>query len=106
MGFNEDVFEVVRNIPRGRVTSYGAIAKCLGDAIASRRVGWALNQSFTVSPYVPAHRVVNRLGVLSGAIHFPTQRSMEDELAKEGVNVKDGQVVTFDRHFWDPMTEL
>ena len=106
MGFNEDVFEVVRNIPRGRVTSYGAIAKCLGDARASRRVGWALNQSFKVSPDVPAHRVVNRLGVLSGAIHFPTQRSMEDELSKEGVNVKDGQVVTFDRHFWDPMTEL
>ena len=88
------------------VTSYGAIAKCLGDARSCRRVGWALNQSFTVSPPVPAHRVVNRLGMLSGAIHFPLQRSMEDELTKEGVNVKDGQVVTFNRHFWDPMTEL
>tara|TARA_B100000767_G_C19745523_1_gene528304 strand:- start:502 stop:822 length:321 start_codon:yes stop_codon:yes gene_type:complete len=106
MGFNEDVFDVVRNIPDGRVTSYGAIAKCLGDVRSSRRVGWALNQSFKVSPLVPAHRVVNRLGMLSGAIHFPPQRSMEDELAKEGVIVKDGQVVTFDRYFWDPMTEL
>jgi|TARA_B110000196_G_C20514354_1_gene372712 methylated-DNA-protein-cysteine methyltransferase-like protein len=106
MGFNEDVFEVVRNIPIGRVTSYGAIAKCIGDARASRRVGWALNKSFTVSPTVPAHRVVNRLGMLSGALHFPPQMSMADELANEGVNVKDGQVVAFDRHFWDPMTEL
>ena len=106
MGFNEDVFEVVRNIPIGRVTSYGSIAKCIGDARASRRVGWALNKSFTVSPKVPAHRVVNRLGMLSGALHFPPQMSMADELAKEGINVKDGQVVAFDRHFWDPMTEL
>jgi methylated-DNA-protein-cysteine methyltransferase-like protein len=106
MWFNEDVFAVVRSIPRGRVTSYGSIAKCIGDARASRRVGWALNKSFTVSPKVPAHRVVNRLGMLSGALHFPPQMSMADELAKEGINVKDGQVVAFDRHFWDPMTEL
>jgi len=106
MSFNEDVFEVVRNIPSGRVTSYGAIAKYLGDARASRRVGWALNKSFTISPPVPAHRVVNRLGMLSGALHFPPQRSIAEELEKEGVNVKDGQVVNFVRHFWDPMTEL
>jgi len=106
MSFNEDVYEVVRNIPSGRVTSYGAIAKYLGDSRASRRVGWALNKSFLVSPPVPAHRVVNRLGMLSGALHFPPQKPMAEELEKEGINVKDGQVVAFVRHFWDPMTEL
>ena len=106
MSFNKDVFEVVRLIPKGRVTSYGAIAKYLGDTRASRRIGWALNKSFTVSPHVPAYRVVNRLGILSGALHFPPHRSMAEELEKEGVNIKDGQVVAFGRHFWDPMTEL
>ena len=106
MNFNEDVFEVVRLIPKGRVTSYGAIAKYLGDARASRRIGWALNKSFTSTPYVPAHRVVNRLGMLSGALHFPPERSMADELREEGIQVKEGQVVEFDKCFWDPMTEL
>ena len=106
MSFNEDVFEVVRNIPSGRVTSYGAIAKYFGDYRASRRVGWALNKSFLVSPPVPAHRVVNRLGMLSGALHFPPQKSMAEELEKEGIKIKDAQVVAFVRHFWDPMTEL
>jgi len=106
MSFNEDVFEVVRLIPKGRVTSYGAIAKYLGDARASRRIGWALNKSFTITPDVPAHRVVNRLGMLSGALHFPPERSMADELREEGVKVIEGQVVEFDKCFWDPMTEL
>ncbi|HHZ81981.1 MAG TPA: MGMT family protein [Flavobacteriales bacterium] len=106
MSFNDDVFEVVRLIPNGRVTSYGAIAKYLGDARASRRIGWALNKSFTVNPSVPAHRVVNRLGMLSGALHFPPARSMAQELENEGIIVKEGQVVELDRLFWDPMTEL
>ena len=69
--FPEEVFDVVRAIPPGRVTSYGAVAKCLGAARASRRVGWILNKSFGVTPPVPAHRVVNRQGMLTGAIHFP-----------------------------------
>jgi methylated-DNA-protein-cysteine methyltransferase-like protein len=106
MSFNKDVFEVVRLIPKGSVTSYGAIAKYLGDSRASRRIGWALNKSFTVTPDVPAHRVVNRLGVLSGALHFPPERSMADELRIEGIKVIEGQVVEFDKCFWDPMTEL
>ena len=109
MSFNKDVYDVVRLIPHGRVTAYGAIAKYLGDARASRRVGWALNSSFTEIPEipeVPAHRVVNRNGMLSGAMHFPPDRPMAEQLAKEGVKVKDGQVVEFDRVFWDPMTEL
>ena len=106
MSFNDDVYEVVRLIPHGRVTAYGAIAKYLGDSRASRRIGWALNSSFAVEPEVPAHRVVNRNGMLSGAMHFPPETPMADLLEKEGVKVKDGQVVEFDRLFWDPMTEL
>ena len=106
MSFNEDIFDVVRLIPHGRVTAYGAIARYLGDARASRRVGWALNTSFTVVPAVPAHRVVNRNGMLSGAMHFPLERPMAEMLEKEGIGVKDGQVVDFDVVFWDPMTEL
>jgi methylated-DNA-protein-cysteine methyltransferase related protein len=104
--FEQDVYDVVRAIPSGCVTSYGAIAKVLGSARASRRVGWALNKSFGVEPLVPAHRVVNRLGVLSGAIHFPQDRSMADQLQAEGVRIENGTVVDFDRVFWDPMTEL
>lgn len=106
MSFNDDVFEVVRLIPKGRVTAYGAIAKYLGDVRASRRIGWALNSSFTVEPRVPAHRVVNRNGMLSGAMHFPPEMPMAELLEKEGVKVKDGQVVEFNLLFWDPLTEL
>jgi len=106
MSFNEDVFEVVRLIPHGRVTAYGAIARYLGDTRASRRVGWELNSSFTIEPEVPAHRVVNRNGMLSGAMHFPPDKPMAELLKMEGVGVIDGQVVEFDRVFWGPMTEL
>ncbi|PCJ80944.1 MAG: cysteine methyltransferase [Bacteroidetes bacterium] len=106
MSFNNDVFDVVRLIPKGRVTAYGAIAKYLGDARASRRIGWALNKSFKITPSVPAHRVVNRLGMLSGALHFPPEMSMAEKLENEGIVIKDGQVVEFKILFWDPMTEL
>jgi methylated-DNA-protein-cysteine methyltransferase-like protein len=106
LSFNDDVFDVVRLIPEGRVTAYGAIAKYIGDSRASRRVGWALNSSFAVEPRVPAHRVVNRKGMLSGALHFPPDMPMAEALEKEGVKVNDGQVVEFDKVFWDPMTEL
>ena len=106
MSFNEDVYDVVRLIPHGKVTAYGAIARFLGDTRASRRVGWALNSSFGVEPEVPAHRVVNRNGMLSGAMHFPPEKPMAEKLEMEGIEVKDGQVVNFDAVFWDTMTEL
>ena len=106
MSFNDDVFDVVRLIPSGRVTAYGDIARYIGDARASRRVGWALNNSFAIEPRLPAHRVVIRNGMLSGALHFPPDMPMDAALEKEGVKVKDVQVVDFDKVFWDPMTEL
>jgi methylated-DNA-protein-cysteine methyltransferase-like protein len=104
--FERDVYDVVRAIPFGRVTSYGAIAKVLGAARANRRVGWVLNQSFGEQPPVPAHRVVNRLGALTGAIHFPSDRPMAAQLEAEGVVIENDTVVDFEEVFWDPMTEL
>jgi methylated-DNA-protein-cysteine methyltransferase-like protein len=104
--FEQDVYDVVRAVPEGRVTSYGAIAKVLGSARASRRVGWVLNKSFGAEPPVPAHRVVNRLGMLSGAIHFPADRPMAAQLEAEGVRIENDTVVDFERVFWDPMREL
>ena len=104
--FASDVFEVVRAVPKGRVTTYGAVANCLGAKKASRRVGWVLNKSFSVAPAVPAHRVVNRLGQLTGAMHFPKDLPMASMLEAEGVQVQDATVVDFKALFWDPMTEL
>jgi len=104
--FEHDVYDVVRAIPSGRVTSYGAIAKVLGATRASRRVGWVLNKSFGKQPAVPAHRVVNRLGMLTGAIHFPADRPMAEQLVAEGVVIENDTVVDFEAVFWDPMTEL
>jgi len=104
--FFELVFEVARQIPKGRVTSYGAIANCLGTKLSARMVGWAMNGAGKVRPKVPAHRVVNRNGMLSGKHHFATPTQMEKLLKKEGVNVKNDQVVDFDKKFWDPAEEL
>ena len=104
--FFADVMAVVRLIPRGRVTSYGAIAKYLGAARSSRMVGYCMNNSHRVRPAVPAHRVVNRIGLLTGKHHFATPTRMQELLAKEGVVVKDDQVVDFARRFWDPAVEL
>lgn len=104
--FFELVFEVARQIPKGRVTSYGAIANCLGTKLSARMVGWAMNGAGKVRPKVPAHRVVNRNGMLSGKFHFATPTQMEDLLKKEGINVKNDQVVDFDKKFWDPAEEL
>ena len=104
--FFELVYEVARQIPRGRVTSYGAIAACLGTKSSARMVGWAMNGAHTVRPKVPAHRVVNRLGILSGKHHFQPPGSMELLLKKEGVKVKNDQVQDFQKKFWDPVTEL
>lgn len=104
--FFELVFEVARQIPKGRVTSYGAIAACLGIKSSARMVGWAMNGAGRVRPRVPAHRVVNRLGILSGKHHFFPPGNMEKLLKKEGIKVKDDQVVDFKKLFWDPVSEL
>ncbi len=104
--FFADVMDVVRQIPKGRVTSYGAIAKYLGAARSARIVGYCMNNAHTVKPKVPAHRVVNRIGLLSGKHHFGTATAMEDLLKKEGVKVKKDQVVDFAARFWDPGKEL
>ena len=104
--FFELVYEVARQIPKGRVTSYGAIAACLGTKLSARMVGWAMNGAGKVKPKVPAHRVVNRIGVLSGKHHFSPPGSMEKLLKKEGIKVKDDQIIDFEKHFWDPVKEL
>jgi methylated-DNA-protein-cysteine methyltransferase-like protein len=104
--FFEDVYDVVRQIPKGRVTSYGAIAQYLGTRLSARMVGWAMNASHTAHPPVPAQRVVNRNGMLSGKHHFPTPTAMEEMLRKDGVDVKDDHVVRFQEIFWDPSEEI
>ena len=104
--FFAEVMAVVREVPRGRVTSYGAIAKYLGAARSSRIVGYCMNNSHTVRPPVPAHRVVNRNGLLTGKHHFATPTRMQELLEKEGVKVKDDQVLDFAKRFWDPAIEL
>lgn len=101
--FFEQVFDVARQIPKGRVTSYGAIAASLGARSSSRMVGWAMNLAGSAKPKVPAHRVVNRNGMLSGKHHFATPTQMQELLEKEGVVVKDDKVVNFSKLFWDPM---
>ncbi len=104
--FFELVFEVARQIPKGRVTSYGAIAACLGAKSSSRLVGWAMNGAHKVKPKVPAHRVVNRLGILSGKHHFSPPGLMEKLLKKEGLQIKNDQVQDFKNVFWDPAESL
>jgi methylated-DNA-protein-cysteine methyltransferase-like protein len=106
VSFFEQVHEVARLIPRGRVTSYGAIAAYLGTKMSARMVGWAMNGSFHARPKVPAHRVVNRNGMLSGKAHFATPTQMEELLAKEKVKVKNDTIVDFEKKFWDPAIEL
>ncbi|MFT3884123.1 MAG: MGMT family protein [Flavobacteriales bacterium] len=104
--FFTDVMDVVRQVPKGRVTSYGAIARYLGATRSARLVGYCMNNAHTVKPKVPAHRVVNRNGLLSGKHHFGSPTAMEDLLKKEGVKVKRDQVVDFQKKFWDPAVEL
>lgn len=103
--FFQNVYEVARLIPEGRVTSYGAIANYLGVKRSARMVGWAMNGAISLHD-IPAHRVVNRVGVLTGKNHFSTPTMMQELLAKEGVKVKDDQITNFDQVFWDPMKEL
>ncbi|MBD1393846.1 MGMT family protein [Mucilaginibacter glaciei] len=103
--FYDDVYQVVRLIPAGRVTSYGAIAEYLGTKGSSRMVGYAMQACGTANPPVPAYRVVNRNGLLSGKFHFGGD-TMAQLLASEGVEVKDDQVQNFKQLFWNPSSEL
>ena len=104
--FFEDVYDVARQIPKGRVTSYGAIANYLGTKSSARMVGWAMNGAHTVHPKVPAHRVVNRNGMLSGKAHFGSPTRMQELLEKEKIKVENDTVVNFQKLFWDPAKEL
>jgi len=104
--FFEDVYDIVRQIPKGRATSYGAIAKYLGTKMSARMVGWAMNAAGDAKPKVPAHRVVNRNGMLSGKAHFATPTQMEELLKKEKIIVKDDKIQDFDKVFWDPALNL
>ena len=104
--FFDDVYDVVRQVPKGRVTTYGAIAAYLGTKLSARMVGWAMNAAHTVTPAVPAQRVVNRNGILSGKAHFGSPTRMEELLKNDGVIVKNDQVVDFASRFWDPAAEL
>lgn len=100
--FFERVYEIVRLIPEGKVTSYGAIAKALGAARSARMVGWAMNASHGLEG-VPAHRVVNRNGLLSGKHHFQGTNLMQQLLENEGIQVVNNQIVDFENHFWNPV---
>ena len=104
--FYDKVYEVVRLIPAGKVTSYGTIASFLGTAQSSRMVGWAMNNAGSQEKYVPAHRVVNRNGLLTGKHHFGSPTVMQELLEAEGITVVDDQIVDFEKHFWNPMIEL
>lgn len=104
--FFENVFDLVRLIPPGRVTSYGAIANYLGSRGSARMVGWAMNASHTSTTNIPAHRVVNRNGLLTGKHHFGSSVMMQQLLESEGVVVENDAVVEFDRLFWNPVKEL
>ena len=99
--FFERVYAIARQIPYGRVTSYGAIAKALGTARSARMVGWAMNASHGLED-VPAHRVVNRKGLLTGKHHFDGTNLMQQLLESEGIQVIDNQIIDFKKHFWDP----
>ena len=103
--FFELVYEVVKLIPKGKVTSYGAIARYLGTGSSARMVGWAMNAGHGYDPALPAHRVVNRNGLLSGKHHFGGE-TMAQRLESEGIKVMEDTIVDFKKHFWDPNTEL
>jgi methylated-DNA-protein-cysteine methyltransferase-like protein len=104
--FFKQVYEVVKLIPPGRVTSYGAIAAYLTSPGAARMVGWAMNASHTHNEFVPAHRVVNRHGLLTGKHHFGTPNVMKELLENEGIKFKGDQIYDFEEVFWDPSAEL
>ena len=103
--FFKDVYKVVRKVPFGRVTSYGSIANYLGDPRGARVVGWAMNNSHNLKNF-PAHRVVNRNGLLTGKNHFKGTNLMEQLLISEGISIKNDQIINFHDFFWDPSKEL
>ena len=103
--FFDSVYQVVRYIPFGKVTSYGAIAAYLGVKSGARMVGWAMNAAHTLED-VPAHRVVNKIGLLTGKAHFADPNEMERLLSEEGIEVKDNRIVDFEKVFWNPVKEL
>lgn len=102
----EAIYDVVRSVPKGRITTYGAVAAAIGAASGARVVGYAMNNCNGIKPKVPAHRVVNRNGMLTGKHHFDTPTKMQELLEKEKIKVVDDKVVDFEKLFWDPMQEL
>ncbi len=104
--FFEKVFEIVKKIPYGRVTSYGAIAEYLGIRSSARMVGWAMNISHSSKKNVPAHRVVNRNGMLTGKHHFGGPDVMQQLLESEGITIVDEKIVDFNKYFWNPLKEI
>ena len=104
--FFNKVYEVAKQIPAGRVTSYGAIAKYLGTTGSARMVGWAMNACSSHREFVPAHRVVNRNGLLTGKHHFDNPNAMNELLENEGIKLDGDQIVNFKECFWDPIKEL
>jgi len=98
----EKIYDIVRKIPKGKVTSYGAIADAIGARTTARMVGWAMNASHNATPKVPAHRVVNRNGLLTGRHHFATPTLMQELLEVEKIEIKDNQIINFEKHFWKP----
>jgi methylated-DNA-protein-cysteine methyltransferase-like protein len=105
-GFFENVYEVTLLVPYGRITSYGAIARFLGSGQSARMVGWALNSCHTRPDFIPAHRVVNRNGLLTGKHHFGNTSTMKQLLENEGMIIEDDMIINFCEKFWDPLTEL
>jgi methylated-DNA-protein-cysteine methyltransferase-like protein len=105
-GFFERVYQLVKQVPPGRVTTYGAIARYLGSPGSSRMVGWAMNQSHAHPEYVPAHRVVNRIGLLTGKHHFPGKELMRELLENEGAVIEENRILNFQDMYWDPSDEL
>jgi methylated-DNA-protein-cysteine methyltransferase related protein len=104
--FFSKVYEVTKLIPSGRITSYGAIARYLGSGRSARMVGWALNACHNNPEFIPAHRVVNRNGLLTGKFHFGNSTTMEQLLVNEGIIIEDNRIINFSEKFWDPATEL
>jgi methylated-DNA-protein-cysteine methyltransferase-like protein len=104
-GFFQRVYEVVKLIPPGKVTTYGAIARYLGSPGAARMVGWAMNQSHYSPEFIPAHRVVNRVGLLTGKHHFDSPGLMQELLENEGAIIKENRIINLEELFWDPMEE-
>jgi methylated-DNA-protein-cysteine methyltransferase-like protein len=104
--FFSRVYEVTKLIPYGRITTYGAIARFLGSGRSARMVGWALNICHNSNEFIPAHRVVNRIGLLTGKHHFGNSSTMEQLLENEGLLIENNKIINFKQKFWDPASEL